>query len=277
MRAIGIEYISVFGLPPVEFVNLAADLGCAHIGTALVPMPHNPHGYPPWSLVQDRALRREVIAAMRDRGVSISLGEGFFVRPNSDIRDRAADLDIMCELGVKHINTLSIDPDRTRSFDQFAVLAEMTAALGVQTVVEFGPPLAVADLPTALAAIRHVRQPNCRLLIDTMHLVRSGSSAADIAALDRDTIGYIQLCDAPLVSRFSEYAEEAKFERLPPGTGELPLLDILAALPPDLPIGLEVPQRSQAEAGVGPRERLGRCVEAALNLLRRLEPPEPPP
>jgi hypothetical protein len=39
MRAIGIEYINVFGLPPVEFVNLAADLGCAHIGTGLLPMP----------------------------------------------------------------------------------------------------------------------------------------------------------------------------------------------------------------------------------------------
>lgn len=173
MRAIGIEYISVFGLPPVEFVNLAADLGCAHIGTGLVPMPYNPHGYPPWSLIQDRALRQAVIAAMRDRGVSISFGEGVFVRPNSDVRDRAADLDIMCELGVKRISTLSIDPDLTRSFDQLATLAEMTATLGMETVVEFGPRLAVTDLPTGLAAIRHVQKPNCRLLIDTMHLVRS--------------------------------------------------------------------------------------------------------
>jgi hypothetical protein len=72
-------------------------------------------------------------------------------------RDRAADLDIMCELGVKRINTLSIDPDLTRSFDQFATLAEMTAALAMETVVEFGPRLAVSDPPTALAAIRYVR------------------------------------------------------------------------------------------------------------------------
>jgi sugar phosphate isomerase/epimerase len=88
----------------------------------------------------------------------------------------------MCELGVKRINTLSIDPDLTRSFDQFATLAEMTAALAMETVVEFGPRLAVSDPPTALAAIRYVRKPNCRLLIDTIHLVRSGSGAADIAA-----------------------------------------------------------------------------------------------
>ena len=128
----------------------------------------------------------------------------------------------------------------------------------------------VADLPTALAAVRHVKRPNCRLLIDTMHLVRSGSDAAAIAALDPDLIGYVQLCDAPVVSRFSQYMEEAKFERMVPGEGELPLRDILAVLPPHLMVGLEVPQRSLAEAGVGPRERLGRCVEAARNLLARV-------
>jgi hypothetical protein len=29
---VGIEFISVFGLPPVEFVALAAELGCRQIG-----------------------------------------------------------------------------------------------------------------------------------------------------------------------------------------------------------------------------------------------------
>ena len=271
MRRIGIEYISVFGLPPVEFVNLAADLGCSYIGTALTPMPYNPHGYPTWSLIDDRALRREMISALRGRGVSISVGEGILVRPNTDVRDRALDLDVMCELGVERINTLSIDPDRSRSFDQFATLAEMTDAVGMETTVEFGPMMAVADLPTALAALRHVARSNCRLLIDTMHLVRSGSGASDIAALDPAVIGYAQLCDAPLISKFSQYMDEAKYERMAPGTGELPLLDILAALPGHLAVGLEVPQRSLAEAGVGPRERLGRCVEATRELLARAE------
>lgn len=270
MRKLAIEYISVFGLPPVEFVHLAADLGCAHISTGAVPMPYNPHGYPGWSLVGDRALRRRMIAAMHERDVSISIGEGFLVRPGVDVRDYAAPLDVMRELGVTRINTLSIDPGMNRSFDQFAMLTQMAAAVDVATTLEFGPRMAVADLGAALTAIRHVAQPHFRLVIDTMHLVRSGAGGADIAALDPDMIGYVQLCDAPLVSKFSEYMDEAKYERMVPGTGELPLLDILAALPRDLPIGLEVPQRSLAEAGVGPHERLGRCVEATRKLLAQL-------
>ena len=38
MNRLGIENISVFGLPPVEFVNLAADLGCRYISTGLEPI-----------------------------------------------------------------------------------------------------------------------------------------------------------------------------------------------------------------------------------------------
>jgi sugar phosphate isomerase/epimerase len=233
-------------------------------------MGDNPHGYPTWSLRDDRALRREMVAAMRDRGVSISLGEGFSVRADMNARDRAADLEAMCELGVQRINTVSMDPDLNRAFDQFATLAEMAKAVGVETTLEFGRGLTIANLPSAVAAIRHVARPNFRLLIDTMHLVRSGSDSADLAALDANMIGYVQLCDVPLVSKYSSYMEEAMSERMVPGTGELPLADILAALPAHLVLGLEVPERSQALAGVGPRERLGRCVEGARGLLAQL-------
>lgn len=267
MATIGIENISVFGLPPVAFVNLAADLGCQHISTGLTSYGYNPHNYAPYSLRDDAALRREMIAAMRDRGISISLGEGLTVREGADVRNFAGDLDLMCELGIERINTVSMDPDLIRSFDQFGVLAEMAAARGLHSTTELAPSLTVCDLPTALAAVRHVGRPDFRLLIDTMHVVRSGSTAADIAALDPELIGYVQLCDAPLEPRFESYFEESMFERMVPGTGGLGLKEIVAALPHDRVFGLEIPLRSEAEAGIGPHERLGKCVAAARALL----------
>ena len=267
MPALGIENISVFGLPPVEFVNLAADLGCQHISAGLYSFGYNPHGYAPYSLKDDPALRREMVAAMADRGVSISLGEGLGVRPGGDVRDQAHELDLMCELGVRRINMVSMDPDLGRTFDQYAMLAEMAAERGVESTTELAPGLTVADLPTALAAVRHVNRPDFRLLIDTMHLVRSGSTAADIAALDPDLIGYVQLCDATLKPRFDTYFEEAMYERMAPGTGELGLLEVVKALPRDRVYGLEIPLRTEAAAGIGPHERLGKCVEAARSLF----------
>ena len=264
---LGIEHLSVFGLPPVEFVELVADLDCHYLATGLTAVPYNPHGYPPFSLRDEPALRREMVAAMRDRDVTISLGEGLVVREGEEIGDHAADLDVMSELGVLRVNTVSLDPDLGRSFDQFGELAEMARGRGIETTIEFGPGLTVDDLPTALEAIRHVGRPDCRLLIDTMHLVRSGSGAADLAVIDPELIGYCQLSDAPLVPSMPSYMEEAMFERKVPGDGELPLRDILQALPPAVIVGLEVPLRSQAEAGIGPEARLRPCVDAASDLL----------
>jgi len=262
---VGIEFLSVFGLPPVEFVELVADLGCGYLSTGLTSAPGS--DYPPFSLRDDAALRREFIAAMRDRGVAISLGEGMIVREGFDIRESAGDLDVMSELGIGRINTVSLDPDLGRSFDQFGELAAMARARGMVLTIELSPGLTVGDLPTALAAIEHVGWSDFRLLIDTMHFVRSGSGPAELAALDPDVIGYCQLSDAPLVGTHPSYMEEAMFDRRVPGEGELPLRDLLAELPHDVIVGLEIPLRSRADAGMGAEDRLRPCVDAARALL----------
>ncbi len=270
MQRISIDFLTVLGMPPVEFVNLAADLGCRDISIALAPFFATPLNYPAWSLRDDPALRREVKAALSGRGVSIFLGEGFLIRPDADIRDCAADIDIMCDLGVRGINMCSIDPDLSRSFDQCAALAEMADTRGVESTLEFGPLFAVGDLSAALAARRHVGRQTFRLLIDTLHLARAGLGPMDIAALPPDAIGYAQLCDAPLAFTQESYLNEAQFERMVPGEGELPLADIVAALPRNIVLGLEIPMLREALAGADPRGRIGRCVEATRNLLARL-------
>lgn len=159
MGRLGIEHQTVFGLPPVEFVHFAADLGCGYIAAVLSGNPINPHGYEPFSLRDDAALRQRTIAAMREREVSISLAEGFVVRPGSDMRGYAADLDVLAELGVAMVNTVTMDPDLDRSHDEFGTLAEMASERGMQTTVEFAPSLTIKDLDSALAAVHHVARP----------------------------------------------------------------------------------------------------------------------
>ncbi len=264
---LGIEHLSVFGLPPVEFVHLVADLGCRYLATGLAAAPYNPHGYPSFSLKDDPALRREMIAAMSDRGCrSHSAKASRCGKAGTSPIARTISRSWQ-NLACGGSTPVTMEPDLGRSFDQFGKLAEMAAILGMETTVEFGPGLSVGDLPTAVAAVHHLDRPDFRLLIDTMHFGRTGSGPADIAALDPGLIGYVQLSDAPLQPRCPTYMEEAMFERMVPGEGELPLREILAAVPPDVIIGIEVPLRSQAEAGIGPEERLRPCVEAARALL----------
>ncbi len=264
---LAIGFLSVFALPPLELIDLAAELGCPHISTVVQGQPLVPLDFAAYSLRDDAALRRDVLAAMEHRGVTISLGDGFLVLPGAEMGSFAADLDVLAELGVPWINAVSLDPDLSHTFDQFAALTELAAQRNIKTAVEPVPGLTVGDLPTALAAVEHVARPEFRLLIDTMHLIRSGSNAADLAAIDPDLIGYAQLNDTTLQPRLDNYMEEAMFERMVPGDGELPLADLLSALPSGVVVEIEVPRRSLALAGVSPIDRLRPCVDAARRLL----------
>ncbi|MCV7413427.1 xylose isomerase [Mycobacterium florentinum] len=267
MTELAIGFLNGFGLPPIEFVELAADLGCRYVSAVVQGAPLVPLGYAPFSLKDDPALRSNVLAAMRHHGVAASLGDGFLVLPDTETSSFAADLDVLAELGVPRINVVSLDPDLGRTFDQFAALTELAAQHRIQTLVEPVPGLTVGDLPTALAAREYIGRTDFRLLIDTMHLVRSGSGAADLAAVEPEHIGYAQLNDTTLRPRLENYMEEAMFERMVPGEGELPLADILSVLPADIVLEIEVPQRSLALAGVSPIDRTRPCVEAARRLL----------
>jgi sugar phosphate isomerase/epimerase len=268
MDRLGIEMLSVFGMPPIEYVHLTADLGCRYITVGMVGFaPVGSLNYPPFSLRDQPQLRRDLLAAMDDRDVSISLGEGLLIAPGVDVRSYAADLDVMAELRIPRINTVSLEPDQARTFDELAGLTALAAERGIATCVEPVVGLSIADLPSAMAAVDYVDRDEISLLVDTMHLARFGASADDLRAIPAERIGYIQLSDTTWQGRLTHYAEEAMFERMPPGDGELPLVDMLAALPRDRVVGLEVPMRSRAEAGVSAYDRLLPCVAGAKSLL----------
>lgn len=267
MNRLGIELLSVYGMSPVEQVRLAGELGCGHISTGLTQLPMNPFNFSSWSLRDDPALRREMIAAMRDTGVSISLGEGFGIRAGVEISDRAADFDLMVELGARGVGGVCMDTDLARGADQFAQLNDMAEQRGLLATIEFAPMQAVSNLATALAFIKHVNRPNFRLLIDAMHFCRSGATPDDLAALDPNLIGYFQLCDVPRVSTFPEYMQEAMTARLIPGEGELPLAELLAAIPRDIPVGLEVPSLKVATTPDELIQHVKNAANAAQTLL----------
>jgi sugar phosphate isomerase/epimerase len=268
MDRLGIEMLSVFGMPPIEYVNLTADLGCRYITTGMVGFaPVKALNYQPFSLRDEPRLRKDLLAVMNDRGVSISLGEGLLIAAGVDVRSYANDLDVMAELHIPRINTVSLEPDRARALDELAALTALAAERGIATCVEPVVGLSIADLPSAIAAVEYVNRDEISLLIDTMHVARFGASADDLRAIPAERIGYIQLSDTTMHKRMEHYAEEAMFERMVPGEGELPLLDMLTALPEDLVVGLEIPMRSRAEAGISAPERLLPCIESARSLL----------
>ncbi len=276
MAQLGIEFISVFGMPPVRFIELAAELGCPNISLGLQQMEYDPFGFPRYSLPGDAALRREVKAALAANGVTISLGENLPVMAEGDSHDMwKATLDLLAEMGATRVNSVSFAQDFQRNVDQYGLLAELTASYGIRTLIEFVPIFGVPDMPAALEVIRHVGRGDLGFIFDTMHAGRTGVTAADVRAVPAEHIGYVQLCDAPRgLARYdfmdAGYMDEAMHERMVPGEGEMPLAEYLRALPEGLIISLEVPLRREAHAGKSLRESLGRCVAATRELLAGL-------
>ena len=271
MNPLAIDPLSTFGLPLVDLVHLAADLGCEQAGMTMFSRGlWDPPMFPPFTVRDDPQLPAAIGAALRERGLTISFLDGFLVEPGRDIRERRTDLAIMAELGAPLVNTVSVDPDLNRTIDQFGALVDLAAAAGLDTTLELVPRLStIATLPAALAAIEAVGRREFRLLVDTMHYGRAGATAADVAALDPHLIGYVQISDVKLVPDDPDYFRESITERLVPGTGELDNLEMLAAVPDGVSIGIEVPMWSAARRGAGPRERLAPCVAATRELLAK--------
>lgn len=266
MRRLGLDLQTLFGMPPLEHVALAARLGCGHISTGLTPVPWRAACFPSWSLREDGKLRRELRAALSDQGLVISQAEGFAIRPMQSTGDYAADLDIVAELGAKAVSTVCLDPDRARGLDQFCVLADLASERGLLLHLEFAPPHPVNTLEKALTFMQDSGFRQARLVIDAMHFFRSGATLEVLETLSPELIGHIQLCDAPVVPLQDDYFREACLDRHPPGEGELPLAEFVKLLPRPVPVGLEVPMRSET----GSREQLELAVTRTVDAARAL-------
>ena len=275
---LGIEMLTLLGMPPVEYVRLAGELGCVEVSTGLSGLPLTMFGitdfapYPMWSLKDDPALRREMIAAMRDCGVRIGLGEGFRVARDLDPRDSAADLDIMAELGAKRINAICMDESMvagsTEAKEKLAVLSEMAMARGMVFTIEFFPPEGITSLERALEVVEYIGRGNAHVLLDSTHLFRTGGTVEQIAALVTDPlwpglISYCQLSDGRNAPPDEAYMMTAMFARDVPGQGQLPLRELIAVLPGDLTISVEIPRLDDLRGGMSPRDHAARCVAAA--------------
>jgi hypothetical protein len=174
MNRLGIDGQTVFGMPPIEHIMLASDLECGHISTGLGPVPWKLQRFPQWSLRDNSALRREMTALMRDRGVVFAQGDGCIIRSEFEVRNYASDLDLFAELGALQISTVAMEPDASRAQAQLALLAEMADQRGMGLTLEFAPPHSINTFEKALSAIRIIAKPNVRLTIDAMHFFRSG-------------------------------------------------------------------------------------------------------
>ena len=99
------------------------------------------------------------------------------------------------------------------------------------------------------------------MLIDALHFDRSETTLAEVAAMPRQRINYVQFCDGPADYDPSDAGliEIARQARLMPGEGGIGLSGFARAIPGDAVISIEIPNHALAR-------RLGPEARAALAL-----------
>jgi sugar phosphate isomerase/epimerase len=245
---------------PLELVEAAAAGGFTELGLGLARSGER------FPLVGNAELLRELNASLSDNGIRVTACEGgVSLVPDFRVDDTEVLLESAVALGARYFLLSSRDPDFQRSVESLSAFGELAATYGVRPCFEFLPSLEVHSLPEARRLILATGRDDLGIVLDTLHLSRSGGSPADVAALEPELIGYIQLCDAKAVAPpHAGLWQEALEDRLYPGDGALWLTDFLDALPPDAHIQLEAPVAANAHLSAKEQARLAAAAMTAF-------------
>jgi sugar phosphate isomerase/epimerase len=244
IRPLSLAHLTLLELAPPELIRIAAIAGFSSVGLRLISVTDTTPGYP---LMDDPHMMRDTLKVMEETGVTVNDIEFVRLTPDFDAKAFTGFLEAGAKLRAKYIITAPYDPDLERLTDNLEAFAIHASAFGLKPVLEFFPWTNVPNFQSALRIVENTGNKSVGVLLDTLHFDRSQSSLSDLAAADPARLPFIHLCDAPAQVSYSieELVHTARAARLIPGEGSIPLAEILALLPDDIPIVLEVPMEGR--------------------------------
>jgi len=266
-REIALATLTVLDAPPPEIVDVAAAAGFDSVTLRLADAnvaEANP-------LAGDTETRRETIARLRHHGLGVLDVEVVRMREDTDPKLLRPMLDSARQLGARHVLVINLDANQGRASERFAGICGEAEAFGLRAVLEFMVFTATKTVEQADRIVASAGHQAGGVLVDPLHLRRSGGSPADVATLvaaNPDRYPYVQLCDAPLSApdgRGRALYAEAVENRLAPGDGELPLRELVEAMPAGAPLSVETPVA--AAAHLSALERAEHTIAATRRLL----------
>ena len=219
------------------------------------------------------ATTREVRDRAVDAGLVLLDIEVVWLKPGPDDPAHFAAIDAGAEIGARNVLVVSSEPDPARSAEKLARLVAHGTAAGLRVCLEFAAFTEVKSLAAALEIVT-AAGADAGLLIDPLHFARTGSVPADLAGIDPHRFPYAQFCDAPASgpppSDGPAIIHEALDLRLMPGEGGLPLAALLAALPPQVPLSIELRSAALRAGWPDPADRARVLLEATRGWLDSL-------
>jgi len=257
-RALTLGFLNFSDLHPIELVGVAAEAGFGSVGLRITGRrPADP--YPP--ILGDNRMLSQIKSRAGDAGVSISNISSYHLYPDILLHTVEPVLEATAALGAGSLIAARYDPDASRFHDFLSAFADLARSYNVRLAFEFVPFSLAPTLADAREALARVPAPNFGLMLDPLHLARSGGNPRDLADLDPRRIFIAQLCDATAEKRPDmELPEEARTARVFPGEGALPLAQFMKAIPAHAEIELEMPHAGYRHLPPVERARLMRVA-----------------
>lgn len=258
---IGIAHLTAINVAPLAFVEMAAAVGYAHVGLRLHPAFA---GSPFYKIPVGTSLMRSIRSRLAETGLRVYDVEFITIDADLDLETLKPVLETAAELGAQRLSVCGDDADRGRMVATFARLCELAADHGMGVDLEMMPWRRVNTLEAAQHVVEAAQQANGAILIDALHLARSGGAPADLGLIEPSCIRSAHLCDAATnrPATMEALIQEARGGRLIPGNGGLPLHRLLAGLPDCTTLTVEVPN-----IGLVPEAHAWRVFQAAKRVL----------
>jgi sugar phosphate isomerase/epimerase len=228
---------SMLDCDAVTLVEVAATAGFDGVGLRL----SGPH-----QVIDPVGLRRHA------DGLGVTIHDTEVHRIGANESDATDLIERSAAIGATALLVVSDLSDRRVTVARVSALEEECRRHGLVLGLEY---MAWTDPSTSAAAVEVARATGCRVVVDLLHHTRvgEGSDALD-AVVGSGTLGWVQLCDAPIAAPLDgDLVHEARHGRLPPGLGELPLRTLLAHVPADVVVSVEV--QSDTLLALPPAER----------------------
>lgn len=268
-RPLGLHQLSAMDLSSLELVQAAAECGYDHVSlftnAPVVPLEGQESKFVFPTATSEN--KQDVMACLAANGLNVINAEFFLMKPDVALESYVPGLALGRELGARNAITHVFEPEPSRAVDILGAFCDIAAAEDMHVALEFCQMTpGCKSIQQAAWFVDQVGRDNLGFGICPMHLVRSGGTAADIAALDAGVVRYGQINDGHGLHTSEAYFDEVHDRQLP-GDGDFPLHDILGALPADAPIEVKIPSDSRRNSGRSALDYVRQAAERSRPLV----------
>ena len=263
MHRLSLAHLTIDHAEPLELIEAAARAGFDSVGLRVISAPGAPARAP---AAGNPGLISRLATAVAENGLDMLQVNSFWITPETTAGTFSPVLEAAARLQARNVLVVISDVDLRRAAARFAECCAAAEPLGIGIALEFQSYSPVRTVAQAMRIIEASGFANAGLVVDALHLHRGGGHPSDIASVPPERLRFVQLCDAPAAQPPPDaLRREARSGRLYPGEGELPLFELMDALPGDIALDIETPCERSVHLPI--MEQARRAAEATRRFL----------